>query len=257
MLLTSDIHILFCSNGFTLSKRNKCNYVHYWNFLKSKLKSFVVTPLWDKCEGEAHTPKSGKLESPGTPENLELDFRGQISSHSSVIYVIGKVLKCICLKWPRMSHLDICSSSYGQKKGWESNWQFDSRPLKVRNRPLSDVCSKSATWRWKALDESYNFGSNLVPIQVRGEKLWTPKVPRVQTRTVLGLHFGSPGKKSHLDVASVRSCREYYKGEGGGFPRIRAVVSQMSPSCPWLVPTPKGCRMSFNQLVVGFGCKTD
>jgi hypothetical protein len=36
--------------------------------------------------------------------------------------------------------------------------------------------------------------------------------------TVSGLHLGSPGKKSHLDVASVRSCREYYKGEGGDFP---------------------------------------
>ncbi len=25
---------------------------------------------------------------------------------------------------------------------------------------------------------------------------------------------------------------------------------------PWLVLTPKGCKMSYNQLVVGFGCKT-
>jgi hypothetical protein len=70
-----------------------------------------------------------------------------------------------------MSHLDIYSPSYGQKKGQESNWQFDFRPLKVENRPFLDVCSKSATWRWKALDESYNFGSNLVSIQAWGEKL--------------------------------------------------------------------------------------
>jgi hypothetical protein len=49
----------------------------------------------------------------------------------------GKFLNCRCPKWPRMSHLDICSPSYGQKKGRESNWQFDSRPLKVRNRPRS------------------------------------------------------------------------------------------------------------------------
>ncbi len=131
----------------------------------------VATPLWDKCEGEAHTPKSGKLESSRTPENSEFNFRGQISSHSSVLYVIGKVLKCRCPKWPRMSHLDIFSPSYGQKKGQESNWQFDSRRLKVRNRPLLDVCSRSSTWRWKALDESYNFGSNLVPIQAQGKKL--------------------------------------------------------------------------------------
>jgi hypothetical protein len=166
-------------------------------------------------------------------------------------------LKCRCPKWPRMSHLNICSPSYGQKKGHESNWQFDSRPLKVRNRPCPDVCSRNATWRWKALDESYNFGSNLVPIRAWGEKLWTPKVSGVQTRTIFGFHFGSPGKKSHLDVASAQNCREYYKGEGGGFPRVRAVMSQVSPSCLWLVPTLKGCRMSSNQLVLGFGCKTD
>jgi hypothetical protein len=118
----------------------------------------VATPLWDKCEGEAHTPKSGKLESFGTPKNSEPEFRGQISSYSSVLYVIEKVLKCRCPKWPRMSHLDIYSPSYGQKKGREQNWQFDSRPLKVQNQPFSDVFSRSATWRWKALEENYNFG---------------------------------------------------------------------------------------------------
>jgi hypothetical protein len=48
--------------------------------------------------------------------------------------------------------------------------------------------------------------------------------------TVSGLHLGSPGKKSHLDVAPAWRCREYYKGEGGVFPRVRAVVSQVSPS---------------------------
>jgi hypothetical protein len=81
-------------------------------------------------------PKSGKLESSGTLENLELEFRGQISSHSNVRYVIGNVLKCRCPKWPRLSHLDINSPSYGQKKGRESNWHFDSWPLKVMNRDL-------------------------------------------------------------------------------------------------------------------------
>jgi hypothetical protein len=33
--------------------------------------------------------------------------------------------------------------------------------------------------------------------------------------------------------------REYYMGEGGGFPRVRAVMSQMNLCCPWLVLTPK------------------
>jgi hypothetical protein len=185
----------------------------------------VATPLWAKCEGEAHTPKSGNLESSGTPENLELELKGQNTSHWGVLGVIGKVFKCRCLNWPRIGHLDICSPSYGQKKG-----RFDSRPQKVGNRPLPDVRWQCATWRWKALEERYNFCSNLVPIRAWGEKLWMPKVPAVQTGTVSGFHLGSPGKKSHLDIASARSCKEYYKGEGGGFPWIRAMVCHVSPS---------------------------
>jgi hypothetical protein len=39
-----------------------------------------------------------------------------------------------------MGHLDICSTSYVQKKGRESNWQFDSRPLKVGNQLDPGVC---------------------------------------------------------------------------------------------------------------------
>jgi hypothetical protein len=106
----------------------------------------VATPLWAKCESEAHTPKSGNLESSETPENLELKLKGQNTLHWGVLGVIRKVLTCRCLKWPRIGHLDICSPSYGQKKGRES-WQFDSRPLKVWNRPPPNVCSGSATRR--------------------------------------------------------------------------------------------------------------
>jgi hypothetical protein len=78
-----------------------------------------------------------------------------------------------------MSHLDICSPSYGQKKGRESNWQFDSRALKVGNRPESNVSRWSATRRWKVLEEGYKFGLDLVLIEGQGEKLCSPKVPKV------------------------------------------------------------------------------
>ncbi len=202
----------------------------YLSWTKIKAITSVATPLWAKCEGEAHTPKSGNLESSATLGNSELESKGQNNSHWGVLNVIGKVLKCRCLNWPRIGHLDIYSPSYGQKQGRESNWQFDSRPQKVGNRPLPDVYSKNVTWSWKALEESYNFGWNLVSIRARGETLWTPKVPGVQTGTISGLQLGSPGKKSHLDVAFARSCKEYYKGEGGGFSRVRAMVSQVSPS---------------------------
>ncbi len=121
-------------------------------------------PTLAKCEDETHTPKVGDWESFGTLECLEFNSRGQNTSDWGVLGVIGKVLKFRCPKWPRIGHLDICSPSYGQKKGRESNWQFDSRPQKVGNRPLSDVCRWSVMGRWKALEESYNFGSDLTPI---------------------------------------------------------------------------------------------
>jgi hypothetical protein len=114
-----------------------------------------------------------------------------------------------------------------------------SRPLKVGNRLDPSVCNWSATHRWKALEESYNFSSNLIPIRGLSWELWAPKIPGVQTGTISGLLLGSPETKSHLDVGAAGKCREYYTGEGGGFPWVRAMVIQVSPWCSWLVPTPR------------------
>jgi hypothetical protein len=119
-----------------------------------------------------------------------------------------------------MSHLDIYNTSYGRKKGRELNYQFDSRPLKVENRPDPGVRMSNAMKNWKAFKESYNFASDLVLIGGRSEKLRTPKVSGVQIGTVWGLHFGSPEKKCHSDANAAKSHREYYKGEGGGFPQV-------------------------------------
>jgi hypothetical protein len=62
---------------------------------------------------------------------------------------------------------------------------------------------------------------------------------RVQIGTVLGLHFGSPRKKCHSDASAAEKHIEYYKGEGGGFPRVWAVVSQVSPRLPVACPNTK------------------
>jgi hypothetical protein len=113
------------------------------------------------------------------------------------------------------------------------------RPLKVGNWPDPGVCRWSVTHRWKALKESYNFALDLIPIRGQSWELWAPKIPEVQTGIVSRLLLGSPGTKSHSDVGPVGERREYYMGEGGGFLRVRAVVSQVSSCCPWLVSTPK------------------
>jgi hypothetical protein len=131
----------------------------------------VATPLWPGVRMKLTLPRLGIWSPPGTPEFLEFNSKGQNTFPWDVLGVIGKVLKCRCPKWPRIGHLDICSPSYGQKKGRESNWQFDSRALKVLNRPAPDMRWGSATRRWKALEEGYTFGSDLILIGGRGEKL--------------------------------------------------------------------------------------
>jgi len=179
------------------------------------------------------------MESWWTPETSENDCRGQNSMACGVHYIIGKFLKRRCLKWAPIAHSDIWNTSYGQKKGRESNCQFDSRPLKVGNRPLPDVRFGSETRRWKALDESYNFALDHIVIRGLLAKLWGSKVARVPFGAISGLPRGSPEKNSHLDVVPVESCRVYYKGEGGGFPQVRPVVSLVCPCCPWLVLAPR------------------
>ncbi len=171
--------------------------------------------------------KSEDLESSGTPECSELDSKAQNTSHWGVLGVIGKVLKRRCRKWPRIGHLEICSPSYGQKKGRESNWQFDSRPLKVGNRPLPDLRIKSSIRRWKDLDAGYKFGWDLVAIGRRSRELWAPKVPGLQRR--------NPGKKWHSGVGAAESRRVYYREYGGG------ILPRSGPWCVSWSKVPMAC----------------
>jgi hypothetical protein len=166
-----------------------------------------------------------------------------------VLYIIGKFLERRCLKWVRIAHLDIRITSYGQKKGRESNCQFDSQPQKVGNWPDLLSFRGRATYCWKDLDKSYNFALDYTSIGGLLEKLRVSKVTGVLTGGISGLPLRSPGKKSHLDVASVESCRVYYKGEGGGFPQVRAVVNLVCPCCPWLVLAPRVFQLCTNHFV--------
>jgi hypothetical protein len=153
-------------------------------------------------------------------QNLEFNSRGQNTLHWGVLYIIRKLLKCRCRKWARMGNLNIFNTSYGKKKGRESNWQFNSRPLKVRNRPNLGACRWSVIHCWKSFKESYKFVIDLTPIRGLSKELWPRKVLGVQTEIVSGLLIGNLGTKNHWDVGVAERHREYYMGEGGGFPRI-------------------------------------
>jgi hypothetical protein len=74
-----------------------------------------------KCEGmNPHTPKGVPTLGVRVPVDSQM-FKKQLQGSKP----IGQ------------------NTSYSQKNGEESNWQFDSQPLKVENRPNLLVC------RWR------------------------------------------------------------------------------------------------------------
>jgi hypothetical protein len=163
-----------------------------------------------------------------------------------IIFIIGKPLERRCPKWAHMTHLDIWNTSYGQKKGRELNWQFDSQTTK----------SQEST-RFSCMQAACD-----IPLESsqRGLQLYfRPRLHRRFARKVMAPQscgspnlsdFESPKTKSHLDVSPVERRGVYYKGEGGGFPQVRAVVSLVNPSCPWFVLAPKVLQLHTNHLVL-------
>ncbi len=105
-----------------------------------------------------------------------------------------------------IGHLNICSPSYGEKKGRESNWQFDSRPLKVWNQAFPDLRIESSILRWKDLGEGYKFGSDLVTIRLCSRELWAPKVPGLHSGQFRD-NFGTSTWESREKVIFGRECR--------------------------------------------------
>jgi len=156
------------------------------------LKYVVATLLWVKCEDETPTPKVRDLESSGTPECLELDIKAQNTLHWNFLGFIGKVLKLRYRKWPRIGHLDTVAQVMGKRRAD----QFDFRPLKVGNRPLSDLRIESATWRWKDLDKGYKFGLDLVAIRLCSRELWAFKVTGLQPGQFRDSNLGVPRKRT-------------------------------------------------------------
>jgi hypothetical protein len=80
-----------------------------------------------------------------------------------------------------------------------------------------------------------------IPLEIsqwRIQRCFKPHLNRRSTHKVMGPqscrnpHCGSPRTKWHLDAGPVAKHIIYYKGEGGGFPRVQAVVSLVNPCLP-------------------------
>jgi hypothetical protein len=119
-------------------------------------------PYFEKVWGWDPHSRNGDLGVHRDFQNFKIQLQGPNSLHWSILYIIGKLSKCRWKKWARMSHLDICSTSYdNNKKG----------PLKVGNRLDLGACKSSATHHWKALDKNYKFALDLIPIGGLNKKL--------------------------------------------------------------------------------------
>ncbi len=90
--------------------------------------SYCRNPTLAKCGGEAQHLEKVRIWSPPGLLNVQSSTAEPKTPCIGVFFgVIEKVLKRTYRKWPCIDHLDIYSPSYGQKKGRESNWHFDSR----------------------------------------------------------------------------------------------------------------------------------
>jgi hypothetical protein len=89
-----------------------------------------------------------------------------------------------------------------------------------------------ATYYWKALNKGYNFSLDLIQSEVYTQSYGAPKSRESQLWEFRNFDLGNESleTKCHLDVGLMERYKVYYKGEGGGFLQVRAMVSLMSPN---------------------------
>jgi hypothetical protein len=185
-------------------------------------------PYFERVWGWDSHSRKGTWESYETPKTSEFDCRSQKTLHWSVFYIIGNLSKCRCWKWAHMSHLNIHNNLW-QKEGSGVKLAVWLLTIKSRESTRPRCVQWIATHHWKAFNKSYKFAIDLILIGRLSKELWSRKKPGVQIGIISRLLFGSLGTKSHSDVDAIERRIEHYMGEGGGFPRIWAMVSLVSP----------------------------
>jgi hypothetical protein len=85
--------------------------------------------------------------------------------------------------------------------------------------------------------------------EVFSQSYGAPKLRESHLARFRDSHSRVPRKKSRLDVSSVPNHRIYYKGEGGGFPQVRTMVSLVCLCCSWLVLPPRVFQLCTNHFV--------
>jgi hypothetical protein len=175
--------------------------------------AFLVATLpWESVRMKLTLPKLGL----GTPKLLELNCRGQNTSNYIVLYTIEKLLKCRCQKWARMGHLDICSTSYGKKKGLVPVWLPTTKSREsTRPRCVQVKCDAPLESSWGKIQIFFRPHPNWRSEQ----KVMIAQSPGSPNQD----SFGTPPWESQDKKPFGCGCRreaqgEPWKGEGGNGP---------------------------------------
>jgi hypothetical protein len=204
-----------CVTTLALGSWPRQRLAKVWAKSEAQESHFMLPRGWEmgECENWTSTLPNElplwELESRWTPKFSESDFKGQNPLDWGVLYNIRKFLERKCQKWACIIHLDIWNTSYGQKKGRESNCKMDSRPLKIWNRPYFLACRWRTTYCWKAFDKGYNFASDLISIKALNTKLWPGKIVEVPTLRISKL----PRTKWHLGASPWPSTNYTIRGK--------------------------------------------
>jgi hypothetical protein len=100
--------------------------------------------------------------------------------------------------------------------------------------------------------KGYNFSLELISIGGLHTKLWAPKVVGDPTLGISRLPLETFETKWHLNVGPVTRHKVYYKGEGGGFPQVQAILNLVSLWLPVARPCTKVLQLHINQHIVWF-----
>ncbi len=115
-----------------------------------------------------------------------------------VLHTIGKLLKHRCLKWARITHLDIWNISYGQKKGQEKS---GITPISLHAGGVRHTVGKLLTTATTLFQTSPQ-------LKVYTQSYGAPKSRESQFWQFRDSHR----TKSHLYVGLMERHIVYYKG---------------------------------------------
>jgi hypothetical protein len=157
-----------------------------------------------KCEGvNPHTPKWTPMLGVGVPKGLpnfqsaiagaktpcleeffiSLERSWSVDVQNGLVWTIWMSAAQVMGKWKARSQIAILKEK-------------DSRPLKVGNRPDLLGFRRRATYRWKALNEGYNFSSDLIAIEGLHKKLCASKLRKSPLAGFRDSHAGVPRQKA-------------------------------------------------------------